>query len=93
MDFSQPSCPAKPSGCPRVKPHRGPGLLLCEGKEKPNLPALEGGRVLAEGLPVARDHRAASGPEPFMWPWQRPTSRERKERRKEEGTRAGGRVD
>lgn len=32
----------------RIRPHRDPGLLLCEGEEKPDLPALEGSRILVE---------------------------------------------
>ena len=54
---SQSSRPTKQPGCPRVRPHGSPALLLCEGQGKPNLLALKGGRALAEGLPVAQDCR------------------------------------
>lgn len=52
----------KAAWMPRIMPHGGPALLLCEGQGKPSPLALEGGRALwlsveREGLPVAQDCR------------------------------------
>lgn len=49
----------------------------------PCAPRLQGGPVVPS--------QAANSPEPSAWPWQRLGRRERKEWRKEEGARAGGR--
>lgn len=75
-----------------------PWWLPCDGKEKPNLAAMEGSRILAEGplwpktqVIPSRAALALSRPRGHGREGRRRAGK-RKEWRKEEGTRVGGRV-